>query len=711
MINVKLFKKSYIKFESGLNLIQGSNSAGKSSIVTIISWIFWGSKRGINNILRRGEDHMKLELIYTSNNKKYKIIKKYNIKDDTLVFEFLEEDKKSWRSILNSKMGSKQVDLKNLIESTIEIKESTYMSLLVFSQKKFYNIIYGGSSVKTFLDYILNITQINHLQNIIKDIEKEFKKDLENEDLIQQNLKNNTQNLAFIQNEYNEYISKIDLIKKDIKKLKEQNMSNIIQLKTQSSNITTSINDILIISQNMITFENNIRGIMDEITTLLKTDGSFKSNIKSKLINKRNIRKNDLIINELQKKKLDLAAKISSFNTQISNSNTIINNINVFQDGTGICPTCKQVVPIEHITKEISKEEKKIKDWTDIVEKQILQNDSLESNIIKNRNNNHKMSKNVIHSQKYISSFIGLQTSLFTEILKYRSTIDTFDKQYPSFTKKFHEIITQYNMMCPKESYIDLTLIKPIILVETPFFKEINDISIINEYNKLFDEITYFIREKYSSYEYKMNEKQQLATEYLRKKDSLGNQISIISDTIAGLEKRIDKINIIKKNQKIYLYIQDVINRITTEVRDIKIKNLERLSQKWYEQLVTIPQFTTIKIDSENYAITIYPTDAKHKQFVELSNNISGGNETLLAIAERLALLKNIKNPIIFLDEPTDGTDKNNIATEIEGLAAISNIFPQIFLITHHKIGSQYANNVIILKKNEKKNITTISSI
>jgi DNA repair exonuclease SbcCD ATPase subunit len=288
----------------------------------------------------------------------------------------------------------------------------------------------------------------------------------------------------------------------------------------------------------------------------------------------------------------------------------------------------------------------------------------------------------------------------------------TFYSQLDLFKSDFLSLIELYNNIAATSiTSIAIAQQQIEILIANPIYKELNKVSLISKYEPIFQTIKQFTDERYGAYNSIIREKHQIISDYLEKKNRLESQIRTLTESKTAILRKLENICILKENKQIYDFIHNSIEQIVMVIRDTKIKSLEELTYKWYMRLVAVPQFKNIKINPENYAVQICPNDSPDDNYVEISDNLSGGNETLLAIAERLALIKNISEPIIMLDEPTDGTDSNNISSEIEGLAAISNMFPQIIMITHHQIGSQYANKVIQLKKDDATNSTTILSL
>ena len=77
-----------------------------------------------------------------------------------------------------------------------------------------------------------------------------------------------------------------------------------------------------------------------------------------------------------------------------------------------------------------------------------------------------------------------------------------------------------------------------------------------------------------------------------------------------------------------------------------------------------------------------------------------GGHESLLALAERLALLRVKEFPyLLILDEPTDAVDSENVPQLIEYIAKSSNEIGQVLLVTHHGQGEEEGVNLIRVRK------------
>ncbi|MBD3194609.1 MAG: AAA family ATPase [Candidatus Lokiarchaeota archaeon] len=686
--NYKLFKSLKVSLERGLNLVQGENSVGKTGLLKSIVWMFWGSARGIEGLLRRGENHMMVKMIYHNNGNQYKIIKEYIKDKDEFRWSFSQYKNNEWVYLLDSTKGSIQRILKTKIEKTLGIKENTFMSLLYFKQKQFYDIIHGGYQVKGYLDYILNIMQINTLYEIIKQTKSQFKHDLENEDLIKKNLDNLTEQLDFNMKNFKKKQKRIKQLKDEVNKLREDNKS-IVNLYNKCNKKVTIIDETVSLYNKIIARKDNIAAIKKQYIELEKSGTRIKK-YRKLIILRRNIRKKKGKINNLTEKIININNGISEIEVNIENCREIIRKINIAGD-EGICPMCQQKVPKEHIKQEIGKQEITIDNYEK--ETKELQVELQTIKKIKNSTEEelHVDSQNL----SKVRDALNLLNSKFLEYIKakqdYKETTKEFKEHYKSTLKKVRDIFEDYNNISKSE--IDLTNYQAISL---------------NTLHKQFNEVFNYTNVKQQDFKEVLIGKQDLLQENIHDRNALDNQISNLNDLIKEKTEKLETIKLLKKNKLIYDRLEQSIISIKEEIRQLKISELEKLVYKWYTLLVTKPQFHNLQINPEDYSIQIYPIDAIKKQYVDLRGNLSGGNETLLAIAERLALARRAGGDIILLDEPTDGTDENNIISEVEGLSNITQIFEQIIMITHYRAGIQFANNVITLKKNLKNNITKI---
>ena len=82
----------------------------------------------------------------------------------------------------------------------------------------------------------------------------------------------------------------------------------------------------------------------------------------------------------------------------------------------------------------------------------------------------------------------------------------------------------------------------------------------------------------------------------------------------------------------------------------------------------------------------------------------------LLALAYKLSLADSLGRPsLLIIDEPTDGTDTENLQSLLDRITALSGLFPQTLVITHHGLAQEEADSIIhITRKEGQSQIETV---
>jgi DNA repair exonuclease SbcCD ATPase subunit len=132
-------------------------------------------------------------------------------------------------------------------------------------------------------------------------------------------------------------------------------------------------------------------------------------------------------------------------------------------------------------------------------------------------------------------------------------------------------------------------------------------------------------------------------------------------------------------------------------LRENTLKSLEWLTYKYFERLTDQQVYSGCYIDRDRYILEVLPQGSGR---LIPAWRAGGGHESLLALAERLALLRVKEFPyLLILDEPTDAVDSENVPQLIEYIAKSSNEIGQVLLVTHHGQGEEEGVNLIRVRK------------
>ena len=110
-------------------------------------------------------------------------------------------------------------------------------------------------------------------------------------------------------------------------------------------------------------------------------------------------------------------------------------------------------------------------------------------------------------------------------------------------------------------------------------------------------------------------------------------------------------------------------------------------------------EFEKIKVDEENYSLSVKPKNVTNAEFYPASVYQGGGHKLILGLAYKLALGELIGSPsFLLVDEPTEFMDSQNRINLLSNLETISKN-AQILLITHQDVDKIHCNQKILIKK------------
>jgi DNA repair exonuclease SbcCD ATPase subunit len=187
------------------------------------------------------------------------------------------------------------------------------------------------------------------------------------------------------------------------------------------------------------------------------------------------------------------------------------------------------------------------------------------------------------------------------------------------------------------------------------------------------------------------------------RKTDLSKRIDEIKNRLDQSQKKIERIEKIKRLLQIIEGIRRAYRSIQPRLRSEFINYLERTVQQVLNGLLsTAGPLLTAQID-ETYTPIIKSEDGHERE----TSNISGGERTLLAFAYRLGLGQLIMQSrtghglfMLFLDEPTESLGREDgsvdrLAEAISRLKAIE----QIIAVTHSEAFAEKAEHVIRIDK------------
>jgi len=173
----------------------------------------------------------------------------------------------------------------------------------------------------------------------------------------------------------------------------------------------------------------------------------------------------------------------------------------------------------------------------------------------------------------------------------------------------------------------------------------------------------------------------------------LGQQRSILEDSeaqLATMEEYESKIGVLERVLDRYMSYE-------TELRENTLRLLEYRTYEYFQRLTDQQLYSGCHIDREKYILEVQPIGSPRPL---PAWRTGGGHESLLALAERLALLRVMEFPhMLILDEPTDAVDSENVPQLLDYISRTSEEIGQVLLVTHHGYGEEQGVNLITVTK------------
>ena len=243
-----------------LILLSGKNGSGKSSIIDSIDYVLYNKVKGkakkyvkLASIPNRINKNLEVEIEFRSGNNDIKVVRGQNPKKLEL-----------WENgTLNKKAGARNIE--KLITKYVGMELEGFKSFISMSINDFKNFMHlTTEEKKLLLDKLFNLEVIDILNDILKNLTKDNKKDLD-----------------LVNNEINILSDNIENINISINKIKDKKEENIKgELLALRGKIENLIEKIKIVKEKIIEIEQKKETIEAKIDDEKKTLYETKFNIK-----------------------------------------------------------------------------------------------------------------------------------------------------------------------------------------------------------------------------------------------------------------------------------------------------------------------------------------------------------------------------------------------------------------------------------------------
>jgi DNA repair exonuclease SbcCD ATPase subunit len=647
-------ENNFLNFENmnGIIGIFGKNASGKSSIPGSLMYSLFnttdrGSMKNLHIINTRKEDcSSKIEIAV--NNQKYLIErntkKSYTKrKNDVNTSTNLNIFKVSDNGLLINETDEQRRETEKILKDLIGTADDFLMTS--FASQGNINAFIGEKSAnrKHFLSKFMNLDIFEEISKLIKDDSSDLKAELK-----VFNQKNWKDLINKSNEEINENLAKIDVFNNDLNVLKQQQLNISIDLE----NIKNNNQDL-----------NKIKSIEDEIKLLsFNIDKENKNLIKivndceqiQQKIDKFNILKEQIDLNQLKKDKERLINLKSQLTINISQLDTLKNDIEKRKNAHKLLssvpcgdnfPSCRFIKNAYEDFKNISSNEDSLKNF--------------ENAIAELKNIVNDLEKDQI--QQKIDKFEEFSMKNEQNIFQLSILLDNKE----ALTQKTYELTNKLNDLNDKLEYMTKSVDK-------------NDNNIIKSYQNELDIIKSKIQQTDSS-----------IVKYM------GNNQYLLQMIEKYSSEEIKYTNLLNQ-WKLYELVLNAVSKKGLPSKLIK-EMLPSLNNEIKEILTDAVDFS-IDIEIDDDDLEIYINYNGDKRIIETA---SGMEKMITSMAIRVALI-NISNlpksNIFIIDEGFGALDDTNIIACIKLLNNFKKFFKTILVISHIDIIKDIVDNNLCIE-------------
>jgi len=670
--NIRSYKSIELNFPKGNILLSGNIGSGKTSLLLAIDFVLFGLRKGAlsgGSLLRHGEEKGSVEIWFNIDGKE--IIVKRTLKKSkngvTQDFGFISINGENFEGTA-IQIKQKVLELFNYpSESLTKSKSLVYNYTIYTPQEEMKSILLADAQERlTILRKVFGIDKYQKIRDNSKIVLSSLKNNLKEMEFrisdLMDKINERDETRAKIRENEN-FLEEVNLklkeLKKSISEAKKQ-IELINEEKTKRERLKRDIevinNSIKHLIENRARNNKEIEELKLDVNALEQEvkgfdDSNFESLNKRVLDHEEDLRKNEVLIKEINKKIYEAELKIAQSN---KNKGEVIQ--------LDYCIYCKQKVTEEHKDKIIHVEDLKLKENFEILDE------------FKSKLNNVEK---IITNLKVELDKLRKRKSEF-ELYKFKSqTLDRKSSRIDSLILEQDKLKKDIGSLNVKS--LDLNNSLELIPNVEERYKEFNEILDV-----------YLLEEK----------------KIITEKAKLDNECKLFKLRLDRLNEEINKAEVIKTKilnySKLVSFLDsEFVNLVLTMEKQIMTRvhsDFDALFKDWFRMLVSDEN---LKIRLDNEFTPLIQQNGYDSDYLHLS----GGERTAAALAYRLALNQVINTvmsdintkDLLILDEPTDGfsgeqVDKIRLILDELGIE-------QIIIVSHDPKIESFVDYVLRFEK------------
>lgn len=647
--NFKSYAKSSLDLEKDITIILGQNGAGKSTILEAISFaLFKDHKSNITDLIRKTSDERKLSkmevrVTFTHNKYTYEVRRGKNKSQN--ISKFIKRDDEKIIDIIT---GDTAVTKE--IEDELGLDKNSFVNAVYIKQGEITDLIdKNPADRKTLISKLLNLDNLKKSYELSKEIENKYNDEyniiqgkLANEEDVQQKIEETKKTIEKTNKILEEEIEKKNKLNKEFEEIKEEKEEQT-KTKSEIDKIQINIKEINNTIENLNSSKKKNEEHLNEINTKEEENNKIEKEI-------RNLPKYKELKEEYDKRN-NIKESLKLVEKQIMEIQTLENNLKVNEKD--YLKYTKNKEKTEEITNKIKEMEEEVQNYLRLVDK--------------NKNDTNQKDKIINEMRDIIektNKIFNINFKGVNEIeVAYNDTLEKKDELSEKLNSKIRECELKKqeldsNIKNTRKSLKELeqTTDKCPICQSDISHEKHEELS--KEYN---DNIDNFEKEK-RDISKKLNENEENLSAVIKEIDQIKSiEIEVLKEKENNRKEIMD---IIRKEK------EEIKNKdpLITEYNNLKEESetLKKINEKLYDNYVT---YISSENSLKNKDKTVYIKEKEEKEVTlkEIENKLLKIQKLIPMTDNLLHKIKHLENLKVTYDQNCGAIkEKENIINNIK---------------------------------------------
>jgi len=657
-----------ITFTRGVNKISGRNAAGKTTILEAVIFGLFGEVPGVDKreLVSLGLDSLYVKLAFRSplTGQRATIIREGEVTINR-AGERSYRSKSNTLQVEDEAPVTRAIDIQARLKELLGVGRTTFLNVVYAKQKEFIEIVRPRDEKR--MDAMLGLTTPAEVREQLREARKvlQAKGRVDQRPAIEERIRNAEQAIQ-------EAVAQAEQLGQQLKELDE----GMQQKKTEETEANRRLQEAERLRDKLQDLErqaqrlNEVRATRDSkeedlqrLTESFEDDpakllADYETQLQSAQSTEQRLQR--LLDTELDQERRELIGAVERLQHQIDE------HMSLKEQGLTVCPKCGQ--PIDHGLLE-----EDVKGWTRELGERQSRLKAVEAEISTIREQAQQSRRKAEKAKEQLSDL----KARIRQVEEIKTAIQNLDLQGERLQAGAQEAVETVLQEAEEQSGRAFT---------SP-----------TDAAKWLDERIKVQRKEYNALSKVVGDMEGEHRSLKRQKSDiegrLGQQRSILEDSeaqLATMEEYESKIGVLERVLDRYMSYE-------TELRENTLRLLEYRTYEYFQRLTDQQLYSGCHIDREKYILEVQPIGSPRPL---PAWRTGGGHESLLALAERLALLRVMEFPhMLILDEPTDAVDSENVPQLLDYISRTSEEIGQVLLVTHHGYGEEQGVNLITVTK------------